>query len=217
MNEINKLNPLLEAMNDIDDAIVTEAAPAKRRPKYFKPLMIAAAAAVLCGATAVTAAANIKMNDEVTLDGKEPAEIIYDVYTDEDGWEISTYMFPLPEYCLLDEEEGCTPVGKIRAYRVGEHDWEFVDEEGNTFPNGVNNMAVEVTFSKKGPGGGSGVTGCGTANFNDLEYWTETHHNGTDNTLRVQVNRHSDEEIQRTREFLEEHGITDYRARYWYW
>lgn len=46
MNEINKLNPLLEAMNGIDDAIIFEAAPAERkRPKYFKPMMIAAAAA----------------------------------------------------------------------------------------------------------------------------------------------------------------------------
>lgn len=47
MNEIYTLNPLLEAMNDIDDAIVSEAAPVERkRPKYFKPMMIAAAAAV---------------------------------------------------------------------------------------------------------------------------------------------------------------------------
>lgn len=203
MNEINKLNPLLEAMNDIDDAIISEAAPAeKKRPKYFKPLIIAAAAAVLCGATAVTAAANIKMNDEVTLDGEKPAEILYDVYTDEDGWEIRTYAFPLPEYCLLDEVEGCTAVGKLRAYRVGEHEWELVDEEGNTFPNGVNNMAVKVTCSKKGPGGGHGSVSFRTANFNEVEYWTETHSNGVDNTLHVYVNRRSPEEIQRIRDIM---------------
>lgn len=47
MNEINKLNPLLEAMNDIDDAIISDCAPAeKKRAKYLKPMMIAAAAAV---------------------------------------------------------------------------------------------------------------------------------------------------------------------------
>lgn len=146
MNEINKLNPLLEAMNDIDDDIVSETAPVERkRPKYFKPLMIAAAAAVLCGATAVTAVASIKPPKEVIVND-EPLEVAdYTVYNDEKGREIRTYVYNMPDHVLGEEKEGCTPVGQVRVVKRDDDrwgGWEIVDEEGNVFHWGINNKKI---------------------------------------------------------------------------
>lgn len=147
---MNKINPLLEVMNDIDDDIVSGAAPVQRkRPRYFKPMLIAAAAVVLCGATAVTAIASIKPHTTVTLDNEEPADMEYDVYVDDQGREIRTYAIQLPDYALREEVDGYTAVGKVRAVYTDEYEddyefqWVLVDEEGNRFPQGINNKAVE--------------------------------------------------------------------------
>lgn len=145
MTEKIKLNPLLEALNDIDDAIISDAAPEKRRrPRYFKPMIIAAAAAVLCGATAITAVASRKPPQEIIL-WDEPLDVDYTVYTDEKGREIRTYAFNLPDYALGEEKEGCTPVGQVRVVdRVDDlwGGWEIVDEEGNVFHRGINNKKI---------------------------------------------------------------------------
>lgn len=197
MNEINKLNPLLEAMNDIDDAIISDSAPAdaladKKRAKYFKPMIIAAAAAVLCGATAVTAAANIKMRDNVMFNGEEPNDVGYDIYTDEYGWEIRTYTFKLPDYTLLEEVEGCTPVGKLRAAHTksvdeGKVDWYLIDEKGNIFNEGVNNVRVQVTYEgiNKYGGKGSGNVGFMVSNFDYDHYGFSSVSSGDDLTVNI--------------------------------
>ncbi len=209
MNEINKLNPLLEAMNDIDDAIISDSAPAdaladKKRAKYFKPLIIAAAAAVLCGATAVTAAANIKMREEVKFNGEEPNDIGYDIYTDYDGCEIRTYTFNLPEYYLLDEVEGLTPVGKLKACHYeepeenGMKDWYLVDEEGNIFDSGINNVFVEAETTEITEYGthGYGSIHFSVANFDYDHYGI--HSRTVEDHLNVDIVQHtpftSDEE-----------------------
>lgn len=147
MNEIKKLNPLLEAMNDIDDSIISEAAPAeRRRARYFKPLMIAAAAAVLCGATAVTAAASIKPSKVVIVED-EPVDVDYTVYIDDLGREIRTYAFNIPDYALGEEKEGCTAVGQVKVVPADDEnpwgDWIIVDEEGTVFYSGINNKEIQ--------------------------------------------------------------------------
>ena len=205
MNEIKKLNPLLEAMNDIDDAIISESAPAeKKRARYFKTMMIAAAAAVLCAATAVTATASIKTRDNVTFNGEEPNDMGYDIYTDEYGWEIRTYTFKLPDYTLLEEVEGRTPVGKLRAAHgdvddEGFVDWYLIDENGNIFDEeGVNNVCVETTYDGINVDGGTvgGSVGFRTSNFDIDHYGTYSTHNG--DHLEVNIRQHtpfdSDEE-----------------------
>lgn len=217
MNEIKKLNPLLEAMNDIDDAIISEAAPEKRRrPKYLKPMIIAAAAAVLCGATAVTATASIKMREHVTFNGVEPNDLGYDIYTDEHGCEIRTYTFNLPDYCLLEEVEGCTSAGKLRAAHSGSTDegkvdWYLIDEKGNIFNEGVNNVKVvaECTGINEYGGKSYGSASFCVSNFNEVEYWTETHSNSADNTLGLYVHHRSPEAIQRIRDILEQEEQQD--------
>lgn len=176
MNEINKLNPLLEAMNDIDDAIVSEAAPAqRRRPRCFKPMLIAAAA-VLCGATAVTAAASIKPAKTYTFNNETDNKSDYYAYTDDYGREIRMYVTPIPEYALLEEAEGCTPVGRVKLVIKGEDvnpkNSTFIDEEGNTFPNGVNNLDVHYEIIEEH---GHTFGGLRCANFNEAEYRCEAH------------------------------------------
>ncbi|MDE6733098.1 MAG: hypothetical protein K2J77_09520 [Oscillospiraceae bacterium] len=206
MNEIKKLNPLLEAMNDIDDAIISESAPAeKKHARYFKPMMIAAAAAVLCAATAVTATASIKTRDNVTFNGEEPNDMGYDIYTDEYGWEIRTYTFKLPDYTLLEEVEGRTPVGKLRAAHRGTYDddkvdWYLIDEKGNIFNEGVNNVNVEAVFEAPNVHDGTayGSVGFWVPNFDYDHFGFSSVHNGVNDTLEVNIRQHtpfnSDEE-----------------------
>lgn len=171
---MNNINPLFETMNDIDDDIVSDAiAPQRKRPRYFKPMLIAAAAAVLCAATAVTAVASIKPPNAVTMNHK-PVEVGYDVYFDDEGHEIRTFVFNVPEYALTEEKEGCTAVGKVRAVQLGEREWELVDEEGNTFTEGINNVIVEAWVL----GGGHHSIDFGCANFNFDDYYIEGHSYG---------------------------------------
>lgn len=173
---MNKINPLLEAMNDIDDAIISESAPVeKKRARYFKPMMIAAAAAVLCGATAVTAVASIKPPQEIVL-WDEPLDVDYTVYTDEKGREIRTYAFNLPDYALGEEIEGCTPVGKVRYVQGGEDDgafmgsWFIVDEEGTRFTGGINNKEVRADIIDPASPRTHYDRGVSCANFLHREY-----------------------------------------------
>lgn len=97
MNKINKLNPLFEAMSDIDDAIISEAAPAERkRPKYFKPLMMAAAAVVASMATMFTV--NAATNGSLVkflFKGEEYSADTCD-YIDEDGFRHVTFDAVVP-------------------------------------------------------------------------------------------------------------------------
>lgn len=174
MNEINKLNPLLEAMNDIDDAIISESAPAKRkRPMRFKPLIVAAAAVVLCGATAVTAAASLKPSKEVIVED-EPVDVDYTVYIDDLGREIRTYAFNIPDYALGEEKEGCTAVGQVKVVPADDDNpwgnWSIVDEEGTVFHSGINNKEIQCdVIDPKNP-----HTHCDIefvcANFNSKDY-----------------------------------------------
>lgn len=137
---------LLKNINDIDDDLIFEAERWKR-PKVhkLKIAVIAAAAAVLCAATAVTATANIKPPKEVIVDG-EPLDVDYTVYTDENGREIRTYAYTMPDYAVGEEIEGCTPVGQVRVVKNDEDlwgDWKIVDEAGNVFHLGINNKEVQ--------------------------------------------------------------------------
>lgn len=167
---MNKLNPLFEAMNDIDDGIVSNAVQtAHRHPMRLKTVLVAAAAAALCAVTAVTAAAVLKAPKEITVNN-EIVEPQYSTFTDINGKEWDMYVFDLPEFALGEEVEGRTAVGKIRAVNNPDYpgkwrEWMLVDEIGNVFYTGVNNKLIEF-YSKDGISN----VGFGCANFLSKKY-----------------------------------------------
>lgn len=143
-------NKLLKSINDIDDDLISEAESWKpRKARKLKIAIIAAAAAVLCGATAVTAVASLKTPVDFTIND-EPVEVEYTVYTDDKGREIRTYAYKLPDYSLGEEIEGHTAVGQVRVVLRDDDLWgglELVDEEGNVFHGGINNKIVEYQIA----------------------------------------------------------------------
>lgn len=104
---MTKLNPLIEAIGEIDDALVEKAqAPSKKRAR-IRTLIIAAAAVLLLGTTA--AGATFGNNPIVKINNKRVSSR-YSSYVNEDGWTIETTAVELPvNYCRYQ------PVGEIRA------------------------------------------------------------------------------------------------------
>ena len=167
---MNKINPIFDAMSEIDNEIVSGALEKERKhPRGFKPMMIAAAAAALCAATAVTAAATIKLPAKVTMNN-EPVSVGYDEYFDDMGREIRTYVYQVPDYALLKDVPGCTAVGDVKAVCLGENfedDWVLVDEEGTVFADGINDLKVLCEVLD---GDWVGFMDFRCANFNRDEY-----------------------------------------------
>ncbi|MCM1164699.1 MAG: hypothetical protein NC299_00745 [Lachnospiraceae bacterium] len=145
---MNEINPLFEAMSNIDDNIVSEAVKtARKRPKGIRAALIAAAAAAFCAVTAVAAAAALKAPKEVTINDV-PVEPRYSTFTDDLGEEWELYVFEFPDFALGEEIEGYTAVGDIKVVRNPEYpdrwgEWMMVDEAGNKFYTGVNNKLVK--------------------------------------------------------------------------
>lgn len=195
MNEKNKLNPLLEAMNDIDDAIISESAPAeKKRAKYFKPMIIAAAAAVLCAATAVTATASLKPPQQIIISDEPLSDVDYTVYTDEKGREIRTYAITLPDYALVEEKEGYTAVGAVKLVAKEGCDifdeYVLVDEAGNVFNTGINNKEVRCDIIDPAHPETHYDYGVDCVNFNYKEYsWSMFYEYDDDNSAEVVPDR----------------------------
>ena len=193
---------LLQNINDIDDDLVFEAEQWQRpKIKKLKIGIIAAAAAALCAITTVTAVAFTKSPQEYVVNG-EPIEVDYTVYKDDAGREIRTYAYKLPEFALLKEKPGCTPVGKVRVapedgyYWIG---WRIIDEAGNEFTNGVNNMEVKCNVIDKYHPETLHDIGFSCANFNSKEYsMAEFYHYLDDDripdSVTVYVYRYDDEE-----------------------
>lgn len=123
---MNDLNPILEAMGEIDERTVAEAA---KRPKLKKPLRIAiisVAAAMLLGTSAVAATSGenpVFMIDKKRVDG------VYSKYVDSDGWTVRTYGVLTPE-----DGSNYSPVGEVRAvydrYADQSNDIKIYDELG---------------------------------------------------------------------------------------
>lgn len=103
---MTELNPLFEAIGEIDEAMIEKAqAPAKKRVG-LRVAIIAAAAALLLG---TTAAATFGNNPIVKINNKK-VKARYSSYVNEDGWTVETTAVELPvDYCRYK------PVGEIRA------------------------------------------------------------------------------------------------------
>ncbi|MCH5205480.1 MAG: hypothetical protein J1F09_00920 [Oscillospiraceae bacterium] len=140
---------------------IKEERPMKKHIK-IKPLIIAAAVAVLAAATAITAGALMRAPMEIEMNG-ELYDPEYDVYTDEYGHKIETLVYDVPEYALAEEREGYTAVGKVRAVydpdSIRTMKYKLVDEAGNEFVAGINNKIVTVLINNDK---GSGITYCCT-------------------------------------------------------
>ena len=126
----------------------------------------------------------------------------YTVYTDDIGREIRTFAYKLPDFALLKEKPGRTPVGKVRIapeegyYHIG---WRIIDEAGNEFLGGVNNMEVNCYIIDKYHPNTLSEVGFSCANFNSKEYSTaEFYHYFDDDPIpdgvNVYVYRYDDEE-----------------------
>lgn len=131
---MTKLNPLIEAIGEIDDALVEKAqAPSKKRAR-IRTLIIAAAAVLLLGTTA--AGATFGNNPIVKINNKKVASR-YSSYVNEDGWTIETTAVELPVDCCRYQ-----PIGEIRAtFDSDTHDVVCYDELGvrlNEISNWVN-------------------------------------------------------------------------------
>lgn len=159
---MNKINPLLEAMNNIDEKIVSDVmSEPRKQPRKFKLIPIAAAVAVLFTATAITAIASLKAPQQVTINDT-PVEPTYKTYYDDLGRKIDMYVYDVPASALGEEVEGHTPVGDIKAVRNPEYpqkwsDWMIVDEAGNVFHTGINNKYVHIYIRGENSGHGFAV------------------------------------------------------------
>lgn len=146
---MNKINPLLEAMNNIDENIVSEVmSDTHKQPRRIKLIPIAASIAVLFTATAITAIATLKAPQQVTINDMA-VEPTYKSYVDDEGREINMYIYDVPDFALGEEVEGGTPVGEIKVVKNPEYpskwgEWMIVDEAGNKFYTGINNKLVQI-------------------------------------------------------------------------
>lgn len=145
---MNKINPLFEAISNIDDNIAANAIKENRRhKKKIKVILIAAAVSAMCAITTVTAVARLKSNLNVTIDSIS-VEPYYNI-TSAFGKEWDIYVIDLPDYVLGEEEKGKTAVGKIDVVPNPEYPgkfgkWMIVDETGNKFYTGINNKLILV-------------------------------------------------------------------------
>ena len=103
---MTELNPLFEAIGEIDDAIIEKAQTKAKKRVGLRIAIIAAAAALLLG---TTAAATFGNNPIVKINNKK-VKPRYSSYVNEDGWTVGTTAVELPvDYCRYQ------PVGEIRA------------------------------------------------------------------------------------------------------
>ncbi len=182
---MNKINPLIEAMNNIDENIVSDVmSDTRKHPRRFKPIPIAAVITVLFTATTITAIASLKAPKQVTINDMA-AEPSYKTYLDDQGREISMYVYDVPDFALGEEREGGTPVGEIKVVRNPEYplkwgEWMIVDEAGNEFHTGINNKLVQIEIK-------DGQIGCEQVGFDILNLLDgygilEIHNDSEDNS-----------------------------------
>lgn len=145
---MKQLNPIIEALDGIDEDIALAAAAKRRRMK--KPLRIAivsVAAALLLGTTAAAATMGehpiVKFNNK-TITPK------FSSYVDDNGWKIDTTVFPYGVY-----QYEYDPVGEIRGvYDVNAEDprdeTRFYDELGIELNGVITDLRMGFRATKEG-------------------------------------------------------------------
>lgn len=125
---MKQLNPIIEALDGIDEDIALAAAKRRKKNKPLKIVIISVAAALLLGTTA--AAATLGKNPLVKLNNRTYPSKFWS-YTDENGWTLKTTVVDLPEdYTKYSYK----PVGEIRpvftANATGRDEFKYYDELG---------------------------------------------------------------------------------------
>ena len=177
---MNKIDPLFEAMSSIDDNIVSNAIHEKRRcPRGIKAILIAAAVTVFCAISTISAVAMQKAPKDVMIN-ETLIEPSYSSFVDNSGKAWDVYVFDLPDFCLGEEQEGKTAVGKVTVAPNPEypHKWgEFmiVDETGKEFHVGINNKLVRCESKDGVHHYGFDVLNYRSDEFDYLEFETDPH------------------------------------------
>lgn len=142
---MNKLNPIFDAVSEIDDKNVADFIP-KYKTKPRKALKIAAvtvAAALLLGTSA--AAATLGDDPIVKINNKQVTPW-YSSYVNENGWTVKTTAVEIPfAYCRY------RPVGEVRAAFDGNSfDTRLYDELGVRLDEIADNINFYINAEKPG-------------------------------------------------------------------
>lgn len=195
----NKINPLLEAMNGIDDMLVCDTAKNTVKRKKRIGVVITAAAAAACTVALTTmAVANLKAPKDVLINDVT-VQPYYSTYTADNGKILEVYITNIPDYALDEEVEGYTAVGEIKVVRNPEYpqkwgEWMLVDEAGNVFHTGINNKYVKFNFK-----GENRWHSFDVLNFSDDYSWIEI---GTDSLSYYFVPKGQEEDVYREHGYL---------------
>lgn len=151
---MNKLNPIFDAVSDIDDKTVADFIPKYKTkpPKALKIAAVAVAAALLLGTTA--AAATLGDDPIVKINNKQVTPW-YSSYVNENGWTVKTTAVEIPfAYCRY------RPVGEIRAvFYSNSSDIRFYDELGVRLDDITDNINFYINAEKPGENPFSGAHG----------------------------------------------------------
>lgn len=143
-----KMNPIIEALDGINENTAISAAPQKRRMKTpLKIVIISVAAVVLLGTTA--AAATLGEHPIVKINNKTVTPS-YSSYVNDDGWTLKTTVVKYPVDCA-----GYEPVGEIRAVydencEDKTDDVHYFDELGVMIDNISKQLAIYLKATKEG-------------------------------------------------------------------
>lgn len=165
---MNKLNPIIEALDGIDENTALAAAQSKRRMK--KPLkiaVIAAAATLLLGTTA--AAATLGEHPIIKLNDKQVTPR-FSSYVNENGWTIKTSAIEYPV-----DIAGYAPVGEIRAVyddTTGDkrNDMHWYDELGVLLDRVSDQMRMGLEATKEGENDVVGMKGTAFSDHHQSEF-----------------------------------------------
>lgn len=157
---MNKLNPIIEALDDIDEKTAA-AAYGKRKPKKpLKIVLIAAAAFAALGTTA--AAATLGDHPLVKLNGTEVTPK-FSSYVDKNGWTLKTTAIECPV-----DQAGYKPIGEVRAvyYPDAEapNEENYYDELGIELDE-ISNLSLSVKGEKAGEVGFTFMSGTAFGNY----------------------------------------------------
>lgn len=148
---MKQLNPIIEALDSIDENTALAAAKQRKMKKPLKIAIIAVAAALLLTTTA--AAATLGENALIKLNNRSYPADVY-TYTDQNGYTVKTRLITLPEEYT---DRDYVPVGEVRpvynADATGPDEIVYYDELGvrlNDVDGVSSNMFIITDIEKPG-------------------------------------------------------------------
>lgn len=189
-----KINPIIEALDGINENTAIAAAPQKRKMKTpLKIVIISVAAVMLLGTTA--AAATLGDHPIVKINNKTIATKVSN-YVDDNGWSIRTTVIEYPV-----DTAGYSPAGEVRGvydenaeYKPDE--LKYYDELGVRIDRISDQLAIYLDASKEGENDFTSMKGTSFSGYHQRE---------SRNAERTEINIEVwQDPIQAAREALEE-------------